>query len=114
MPRTPKKFAGTWRITDMSGWDAEARDMLVPATVEFKSSGQGVMRFIAVDAFLDCRFDGDRVDFSWMSFDDTDPSAGRGWATIDDDGCLRGMIFIHDGDESTFEAKRMKLPRDPG
>lgn len=107
MPRTPKKFAGIWRITEMSEWDAEARDMFVPATIEFKASAQGAMRFIAVDAFLDCRFDGDRVDFSWMGFDDSDPSAGRGWAKLDAKGSLSGMIFIHDGDESTFEAERV-------
>jgi len=81
--------------------------MFVPATIEFQPSARGVMTFIAVDAYLDCRFAKNRADISWMGFDDDLPSGGRAWATLEDDGrILRGMIFIHDGDESTFVAER--------
>jgi hypothetical protein len=34
-----------------------------------------------------------------------DPCLGRGWAKFGD-GRLVGMIFIHQGDESEFEAER--------
>jgi hypothetical protein len=34
-----------------------------------------------------------------------DPCLGRGWAILEDDR-LHGMIFIHMGDESEFEAER--------
>jgi hypothetical protein len=34
--------------------------------------------------------------------------AGRGWATLQEDE-LRGMIFIHQGDESEFVASRARV-----
>ena len=34
-----------------------------------------------------------------------DPVQGRGWAVLEGDR-LNGMIFIHQGDESEFEATR--------
>lgn len=36
--------------------------------------------------------------------------SGRGWTVLGEDGHLRGRIFIHDGDDSAFEAEQ---PNDP-
>jgi hypothetical protein len=38
---------------------------------------------------------------------DGTPLTGRGWATVQGDG-MRGMIFIHLGDDSDFEALRVE------
>ena len=48
----------------------------------------------------------DYVDALWEGNDEMDPAMGRGWAIPVDDG-LHGMIFIHQGDESEFEAERV-------
>jgi hypothetical protein len=63
---------------------------------------------------MDCRF-GKReglpvVEFSWDGQNDNDPGSGRGWATLTE-GRLRGRIFIHCGDDSSFEAKREPAQR---
>ncbi len=50
------------------------------------------------------------VEWSWEGNDEMDPAQGRGWAKLKD-GELHGMIFIHQGEESGFTAKRAKGKR---
>jgi hypothetical protein len=45
-----------------------------------------------------------------MGFDERDQAAGRGFAEIGTDGMLRGKIFFHGGEESTFVAKKGGYP----
>ncbi len=107
-PRTPKKFAGKWRIIESEVWDPAALDMVVPAHITFASGGLGHFQMIAVEGGLDCRFEGDRVEFSWVGDDDGDRTNGRGWAEIGKDGDLVGRIYFQQGDDSGFVAKREK------
>src|SRR2546425_11678592 len=67
--RTPERFIGYWRITEMEVWDAEYLDLVVPAFIEFDRERMGQFQFGTVRGWLDCRF-GERdgvpvVDFSW-------------------------------------------------
>ena len=52
------------------------------------------------------------MEFSWEGGDGADgtPLTGRGWAALQG-GELNGMMFIHDGDESDFVARRPAAPR---
>ncbi|MBI1851779.1 MAG: hypothetical protein HYR85_15675 [Planctomycetes bacterium] len=106
---TPQCFIGTWRIVEMETWDADAFDLAGPAHFTFAKDGFGRFRFIAVEGDMDCRFverDGKPfVEFSWSGNDESDAASGRGWATVDGDA-MTGRIFIHDGDDSAFTAKR--------
>jgi hypothetical protein len=54
------------------------------------------------------------VEWSWEGSDGSDgrPLSGRGWAKMKDEG-LYGLIAIHMGDESEFEAKRAAGTRRP-
>ena len=63
---------------------------------------------IAVEGWIDCRFENDRVEFSWVGDDDDDQTNGRGWAEIGKDGKLRGRPYFHQGDDSSFVAQRAK------
>jgi hypothetical protein len=47
-----------------------------------------------------------RVEFFWEGFDECDPAEGRGWALVEQDGSLRGHIFFHLGDDSSFRVTR--------
>ena len=38
------------------------------------------------------------------------PVAGRGWATIDKAGKMKGMLYFHDGDETAFTAEKSEAP----
>ncbi len=106
--QTPNDFVGRRRIIDSEVWDQDALDTVVPATIRFDKNGLGYFWMIAVEGGLDCRFDGDRVEFSWIGDDDGDPTCGRGWANIEADGKLRGRIFFHQGEDSAFVAEREK------
>ena len=52
-------FQGRWRIAEMDLWDNEALDLVEPAFLKIKGQ-QGEMRFIAVQAWLDIRYDARR------------------------------------------------------
>lgn len=107
---TTESVIGSWRMVEMELWDREAMDLVGPAMIEFARDGTGCFRFIAVDASLDYRAseqDGSsRVEFTWEGFDDGASVSGRGRAAIGDDGTLRGRIYFHMGDDSSFSAVR--------
>ena len=74
-------FQGRWRIAEMDLWDNEALDLVEPAFLEIKGQ-QGEMRFIAVQAWLDIRYDvragGPLAEFSWEGIDEGDLAAEAG------------------------------------
>ena len=106
--KTPRTVLGTWRITEMELWDADAVDLMGPAHIEFGRDQDGRFQFIAVEGWMDCRHeqrDGrTHVEFSWEGRDDNDPAHGRGWATLTIDGSLQGRVYFHLGDDSEFRA----------
>ena len=106
--KTPKKFIGKWSIVATELWDRDALDLVVPAYISFDAEGLGYFQMIAVEGGIDCRFDGDRVEFSWIGEDDGDPKNGRGRAEITKSGTLEGRIYFHQGDDSSFVAKRRR------
>ncbi len=102
-------FIGSWRIVKMELWDVEFIDAEVPGFIKFTKDGLGEFRFGYVHGWIDCRFakrDGkDGVEFSWKGNDESHPACGRGCMMLDYDR-LRGRIFFHQGDDSSFEAVR--------
>ena len=103
------KFVGRWRIEEMEVWGRDALDLVVPAHISLGAGGLGCLQFIAIEADVDYRVverNGEQaVEFSWIGHDDNDAAGGRGWAVLTDN-TLTGRIFIHNGDESAFIAKR--------
>jgi hypothetical protein len=104
--KTPKPFLGPWRIIETEVWDRDALDLVVPAHITFTAGGLGHFQMIAVQGDIDARFEGDRVQFSWTGNDEGDEASGRGWGEIGKDGRLRGRIYFHHGDDSSFVAKK--------
>ena len=108
-PRSP--FLGRWHIVSMSAWDEDYFNEEVQAFIEFEGDEKGSFLFGYVQGMIDYR-EGLRdgrpaAEFSWEGGDGADgtPLTGRGWAILREDG-LHGMIFIHQGDDSEFEAER--------
>ena len=110
---TSEKLLGRWRITGSEMWARDALDLVGPAHFTFSDGGLGHFRMIAIEGSIDCRFEGDRVEFSWLGEDDGDPKGGRGWAELGEDGVLRGRLYIHEGDESGFTAQTDDAPPEP-
>jgi len=122
MARRDSSIAGRWRIVETELWDREALDLVVPAYISFDRHGLGEMQLIAIGASIDYRVeqrdDAMVLEFSWSGFDEMDATSGRAWARIDGD-TMRGKLFIHQGDESTFVARRergaaSRAQRSPG
>jgi hypothetical protein len=104
-----KPFVGRWRITEMETWPQDYVDLDGPGHITIKAGRSGQFEFGAVIGFIDYRVenaaDGARLEFSWDGEDETDPISGRGWVTIRGNE-LHGRLFIHNGDESGFIARK--------
>lgn len=96
-------FLGQWRIVWMELWDQDFIDMEVPGHFTFEKEGLGNFQFGLVQDEMDCRFEGNRVEFSWFGNGEMEEASGRGWARIEH-GELIGRILFHRGDESEFRA----------
>jgi hypothetical protein len=103
-------LSGRWRIVETELWDSDALNLVAPAFIEFGEDGLGSFGFIAVQGELDCREvtrdSRPGVEFSWEGNDLCDPASGRSWAVLEEDDSLRGRIFFHLGDDSSFTAVR--------
>ena len=110
MGKKRSDILGHWQITGMEVWDRDYIDVEVKAYVRFDSDGFGEFHFDRVTGWIDYRLverEGrPAVEWSWEGNEETDQVSGRGWAVLGEDGHLRGRIFIYDGDDSAFEAKR--------
>jgi hypothetical protein len=110
-PKPKSPFLGRWQIVSTSAWDEDYLNEEVQAFIEFDEKDGGSFQFGYVQGQIDCRTtsrDGHpAVEFSWEGGDGADgtPMTGRGWATVQGSD-LNGMIFIHLGDDSEFEATR--------
>ena len=104
-------FVGYWRLVHMDEWDQAYLDLVEEAYIEFDDNGQGGFVFGVVKGWLDCRFskyeNQPRVEFSWEGESELDPICGRGWAVLDSPKEISGQLFIHNSDDSYFEAHKL-------
>ena len=104
-------FVGRWHIESMTEWDEEYLNEEVQAFIAFDAKGGGDFQFGYVQGEMDCRLttrgEEPAVEWTWEGGDGADgtPLTGRGWAVLQG-GELHGMIFIHQGEDSGFVAKR--------
>jgi len=116
MGKSKNWVLGRWSIDSMSMWDKDYIDEEIPGYFEFGPNGLGSFQFGYVQGQIDYRTttrDGKlAVEFSWEGGDGADgtPMSGRGWAVVEGDQ-LKGMICIHLGDESEFNATRIALKK---
>lgn len=100
----------------MSMWDKEYIDEEVPGYFEFGDRDLGSFQFGYVQGQLDYRVTerGDKpaVEFSFEGGNGADgtPLFGRGWMVLEGEK-LRGMFYLHLGDESEIELSRMSKSR---
>ena len=111
-----KMFLGKWRIVETELWDREDLDLVAPATLSLNRNRVGQIAFLAVEAQVDYRVvtrEGlPAIEFSFEGFDEGDEIAGRGWAILEGKQ-LRGRLFFHQGDDSSFVARRDHQRKSP-
>jgi len=109
MTRGRNPFFGKWRIVASELWVQEDLDAVVPAHITFGRDRLGELELVAIGASIDYRVgkrDGTAiVEFTWEGVDEGQPVSGRGWARLTGND-LAGRLFIHQGDETGFTAKR--------
>lgn len=95
----------------MELWDRDVLDLVEPASLTVGKGGQGRIVFIAVEAWIDYRVvvrDGlPAIEFSFQGMDEGDEVTGRAWAVLEGER-LRGRLFFHMGDDSSFVAERVR------
>ena len=107
--KSANPFQGRWLIESMDEWDREFIDEEVRGYFEFNARDSGDFQFGYIHGDIDHRL-GQRdgkpaVEFTWDGHDEMDAAQGRGWMVLDGDE-LKGMLFIHNGDESGIVLKR--------
>ncbi len=107
---------GRWLIESMDQWDRDFIDAEVRGYFEFDAKGLGSFQFGYVQGQIDYRI-GERdekpaIEFSWDGYDEMDSSQGRGWLVPEGDD-LKGMFFIHLGDESGIVLTREPRQKRP-
>jgi hypothetical protein len=106
-----KDFLGNWRIVEMELWDRDVLHMVEPASLTLAKDNQGRIAFIAVEAWVDYRVvlrEGlPAIEFSFQGTDEGDEISGRAWAVLEGER-LRGRLFFHMGDDSSFVAERIR------
>ncbi len=93
----------------MEQWAQDFVDEEEEGYIEFGDNGMGCLHFGYVHGDMDCQLttrDGEpAVEWSWDGNDEMEAAQGRGWAVFKADE-IQGMIFIHNGDDSGFVAKK--------
>lgn len=106
-------FLGRWRIVASELWARKDLDTVVPAHITFSRERLGELELIVIGASIDYRLEkrdgAPMAEFTWEGSDEGQPISGRGWARLTGDEIV-GRLFIHQGDESGFRAKRDRLP----
>ena len=106
--RKAASLDGRWRFTAMSTWDNDYIDLVEPGFITFAGSSGSEMVFGVVTAALDCAFDKTRSDvsFTFVGSDEGDQVSGQGSAEMTGPDTITGEIEFHNGDDTTFQARR--------
>ncbi len=100
-----KAFQGSWEIIETEMWDKEALDLTETAYIHFNGD-TGNFHLICIDGQMDVEYKEERAEFTWFGNDENDTASGHGWVVVDDDK-LRGKIYFHNSDDTTFIATKM-------
>jgi len=104
------EFIGKWRITHMDTWSQEMVDCVENGYFEFLEGDKGKFIFCVVEGDMDVAVNTrmPELEFSWEGTDDTRAVSGRGKIEFPTPFEGEGIIYIHNGDSSTFTIKRME------
>ena len=104
------EFFGKWRITHMEVWAQDMVDVVEEGYFNFDDNDQGQFIFCEVEGNMDVVVNTrmPELEFSWEGTDNTNLVSGRGKIEFPTPFEGEGVIYIHNGDSSTFSIKRME------
>ena len=92
---------GKWRVVETPEYD-----MAGPGSFIVFAEDGGEFALDCLTGSIHGRCEGDAVEFTWDGSDEMEPTSGRGWAEMLDDGSLQGEICLDGGDDVAFIARR--------
>jgi hypothetical protein len=92
---------GKWRVVETPEYD-----MAGPGSFIVFAEDGGEFALDCLTGSIHGRCEGDAVEFTWDGSDEMEPTSGRGWAEMLDDGSLQGEICLDGGDDIAFIARR--------
>jgi len=97
-------FVSRWQITEMSEWDQDYVNLVEPGYFLFTNDNLGEFVFGAVQGWVDARVSSREpfLEYSWQGVNEGDEVCGRGWFRFPNPDTGEGMLFIHNGDESSI------------
>lgn len=104
-------FDGCWYIASTEKWRKTELNAMGPAYISFFGQ-EGSIGIGDITAALDCRYESNRVEFSFVGEENGRHRTGRGWACMAGDKALAGKIFFHAAGETTFVAERASTRTD--
>jgi hypothetical protein len=101
---------GTWHIIEMEMWGEDYLHRETQAYIQIGKDGLGDFQFGLVSGSLDGHVEElgpeSRFTFTWEGRDEMHPVSGGGWLRPEGDGEAEGMIKFHQGDRSSFQARK--------
>ncbi len=104
------EFIGKWRITHMDVWSQDMVNIIEEGYFNFDDDDQGQFIFCAVEGYMDVVVNTrmPELEFSWEGSDDARAVSGRGKIEFPTPFEGEGIIYIHNGDHSTFTIQRVE------
>jgi hypothetical protein len=104
------EFVGKWRITYMKQWSQDMVDLVGEGYFSFDADDQGQFGFCEIEGHMDVVVNTrmPELEFSWEGTDDRRNVSGRGKIEFPSPFEGEGIIYIHNGDSSTFSIKRIE------
>ena len=101
----------------MEAWDKDYVDMEVKAFIAVKKHSDGEFQFGLNRCDIDWRItkyaSEERLEFTFMGTEENDLVSGRGWMKLTGKNTAEGEFLFHEGDTSTFTAKKQNRPKIP-
>jgi hypothetical protein len=109
-PENNHSLIGMWHIYEMEQWDEDYFNMEVQAYIAITPENMGDFQFGLVSGSLDGYLENingeERFAFTWKGNDEMDAARGSGWLQLSSKDQADGLIKMHNGDRSTFKARR--------
>jgi hypothetical protein len=104
------EFVGKWLITHMEEWSQDMVDLVEEGYFCFDEDDQGQFAFCEIEGYMDVVVNTrmPELEFSWEGNDGNDNVSGRGKIEFPTPFEGEGIIYIHNGDSSTFSIKRIE------
>lgn len=93
---------GKWHVIETPGYD-----LIAPGSYIRFDGGGGTFALDCLTGSIHGHCDGDAVEFTWEGNNEMEEASGHGWIELRQDGSIEGEIYVENGDDIPFIARRV-------